>query len=699
MRIYGDNYFSSHVCLISFVLLCFWATTSYAIDANPTPVQAEINRLVDLSETQKEESLKQLIALQNQLPADAKLEDQRDALIGLIDLYIKNEQSVPARKQNADLSALGVRYHDNWSSAMALNFQAVFLQNDGKLDQAKETIEQALLLAKNVNVNKVTNRINGVAGSIYQDLGDFEAALQHQLVAMDSLEEGGRNAVLMRIVVLNDIGILYLSLKNPELALEYNAKATKLALSVDAKSKMDTLAINRGHAYGAQGKYADAMSAYKEARNYARRNSNVRSEVVAVNNLADVTYRMGHYTECLQYAKQTLLLAEILENSSDTADAHVNIGLCRMGLGEVQTGAAEVNLGIDSMRKANAKPDIEMVLGKLASAYEKAGMYREAYKAQSDQIALTTELFGKERNRTVSEMKAKYDAIQSEKQIEVLEQKTRLQSVEINNKSLQRVISILASLIAVSITLTILFLYRKVRETNHNLEQANLKLAQQSTRDPLTGLLNRRAFHEAMQFRAQITDRRTPADTSLSHALVLLDIDHFKRINDKFGHAAGDKVLIELSNRLTVVMREKDMLMRWGGEEFLIFLNHIPIVNLQQVIERILVSVGGKPVVYGKNILQVTVSAGYISLPQGAESEVDLNWEKSLNLADSALYMAKTRGRNQAIGIKKVDVPKEEFDELLQGDLENSIKQGKITIEQIAGPPQSDIVAEPGSQG
>jgi diguanylate cyclase (GGDEF)-like protein len=174
----------------------------------------------------------------------------------------------------------------------------------------------------------------------------------------------------------------------------------------------------------------------------------------------------------------------------------------------------------------------------------------------------------------------------------------------------------------------------------------------------------------------------------------MLDIDHFKRINDSYGHASGDAVLIELSKRLSHVMRDKDMLMRWGGEEFLIFLHHIPAMKLPQVIDRILITVGGRAVEFDHNVIPATISAGYISLPPGVESEVDPNWEKMLNLADSALYMAKTRGRNQAIGIKVVGVKKEELDELLEGNLEKSITQGRVIIEQIAGPVQNEPTTE-----
>jgi diguanylate cyclase (GGDEF)-like protein len=385
-------------------------------------------------------------------------------------------------------------------------------------------------------------------------------------------------------------------------------------------------------------------------------------------------------------------LADKMEQVEMQAGGTINAGLCRMGLGEVIAGAREVNRGIEVLRKQGAKTEIEPVYGQLAAAYEKAGMFREAHRAIVDQLALSTELFKSDRDRAVSEMKAKYDASERQKQIDVLEQKNRVQSAEIKNKGLQRIIATLSSIIALVIAVTIFFLYRKVRAANRGLEEANVKLAHQSTRDPLTGLFNRRAFHDAMKFRSKQSDRRVSVADSPPHAFVMLDIDHFKRINDTYGHASGDAVLIDLSKRLSQVMRDQDMLMRWGGEEFLIFLNHIPDTILPQVVERILISIGGRPVHFEKNVITTTISIGYISLP--LESDIDLNWEKMLNLADSALYMAKTRGRNQAVGLRLVDVKKEELDSMLEGNLENSIMQGRVSMVQIAGPVQHGITTQ-----
>ncbi|HSY26920.1 MAG TPA: tetratricopeptide repeat protein, partial [Burkholderiaceae bacterium] len=400
--------------------------------------------LQDMAETQQDESLKQLIALLKNLPADADPADRREALEAVIAMYISTGQQKEAGKLNLDLAALGVRYNDDRANAMALNYQASLLQDEGKLDEAAKVIEQALLIAKRVNEKKLTSRVNSMASIVYSALGNFQLALQYQLVAIDSLEEGNRHAELRRIGAMNNISTIYLSLKDPQMALDYNAKATKLAESLDAQGMLATLAINRAYAYSDQNKLDDAAHTYLQALTIARKIPDRRKEGIILNNLADVSLTQGHFAPCVQFAQQAIPLAKTLGDSSLETIALANLGICHMGLGNVQQGAAEVNRSIDFFRQSKAKPDAETVLGQLSTAYEKAGMYKEALKAMQDQRTLTAELFHADRDHALAEMKAKFDASQREKQIEVLQEKNQVQSIEIKNKGLQRVVAILA---------------------------------------------------------------------------------------------------------------------------------------------------------------------------------------------------------------------------------------------------------------
>jgi diguanylate cyclase len=164
-------------------------------------------------------------------------------------------------------------------------------------------------------------------------------------------------------------------------------------------------------------------------------------------------------------------------------------------------------------------------------------------------------------------------------------------------------------------------------------------LVELSSRDPLTGLANRRSFELAM---AREIDR---VARSGEPALMLsLDIDHFKRVNDEYGHPAGDVVIRAVSEILAETVRPMDLVARVGGEEFAIILPNCPSNFGEAVAERIRRRVQITPVRFAPNgpALHVTVSVGGAYAPPWVRSTIDL-W---LSRADFQLYRAKTSGRN-----------------------------------------------------
>jgi diguanylate cyclase len=162
-----------------------------------------------------------------------------------------------------------------------------------------------------------------------------------------------------------------------------------------------------------------------------------------------------------------------------------------------------------------------------------------------------------------------------------------------------------------------------------------------SSRDALTGLANRRHFEMVL---AREIDRVARAGEPA--LLLILDIDHFKRVNDSHGHAAGDLVLKAVSESLLECVRPMDTVARIGGEEFAIVLPNCPPVFGPTVAERVRARVERRPVTIGLNQqISVTVSLGGAFAPQWVRSSVRL-W---LERADLQLYNAKTSGRNRAV--------------------------------------------------
>ena len=173
----------------------------------------------------------------------------------------------------------------------------------------------------------------------------------------------------------------------------------------------------------------------------------------------------------------------------------------------------------------------------------------------------------------------------------------------------------------------------------HQLYQSRQKiiLEQHAITDVLTGLLNRRAAESRLQEELARARRHNEG-----FAVALVDIDHFKRVNDRYGHAVGDEVLIAVSRRLETEMREEDWLARWGGEEFLIFLRGADRQESVYVMQRLIGHVKAQPVDTEAGRIAVTLSAG-IGLP--AREDVDMH--AALELADGSLYQAKSNGRDR----------------------------------------------------
>lgn len=163
-------------------------------------------------------------------------------------------------------------------------------------------------------------------------------------------------------------------------------------------------------------------------------------------------------------------------------------------------------------------------------------------------------------------------------------------------------------------------------------------LVELSSRDALTGLANRRSFDVAL---ARETDR--VARSGESALLLALDIDHFKRVNDTWGHAAGDLVIKAVAAVLTETVRPMDLVARVGGEEFTIILPSCPAAFGATVAERIRRKIERSPIAIGPSReIQVTVSIGGAYAPQWVRSTSTLWMER----ADLQLYRAKSAGRN-----------------------------------------------------
>ncbi len=195
-----------------------------------------------------------------------------------------------------------------------------------------------------------------------------------------------------------------------------------------------------------------------------------------------------------------------------------------------------------------------------------------------------------------------------------------------------RAIDIGMMLDAILLAMALAYQFRTVREEKLLAE----KLSQI---DPLTQLNNRRAFHKF------VTSMWSNSVRYQHHAsVIIVDIDHFKRINDTYGHAQGDDVLIEVANTLSKGIRNGDILARWGGEEFIVFLPDTKSADATLLAQRFCGDIESLQVKVATETISLTVSAGVADNEYSSES-----LDKMISHADKNLYLAKKQGRNRVV--------------------------------------------------
>jgi diguanylate cyclase (GGDEF)-like protein len=282
-------------------------------------------------------------------------------------------------------------------------------------------------------------------------------------------------------------------------------------------------------------------------------------------------------------------------------------------------------------------------------------------------------------------MQEQFDSVQRQKQMELLARENSLKDAEISNQRLQKIVTLLGAIVTVMGGVFVYLLYRRVRQANQQLLEVNQQLEFHSVRDPLTGLFNRRSFLELMNNRATgVANGRREDDSP--DGLMVLDIDHFKNINDTLGHAGGDVVLVEIAKRLRSMVRDTDMVMRWGGEEFLIYSPKSSADHHRGLAQRVLKIVADTPIEVGDKTVTVTVTGGFLSLPFSGLSEVDCNWEKAMQIADMALYLGKVNGRNRAYGLNRLLAPFEQVMPVLERDISAALKADMVELVEVIGP-------------
>ena len=679
-----------HIILSQF--LSFAAAFLFCLNpvyAEDDAILHKIDQIQELSDRNNEEGIRQLLELKKNMPQDASVRARLDLVGVLSGLYFDAGKVKEGNELQEEYKRLAQQLNDK----DALTFLSIISAFDvyeksgydgayAYLDSLAPTIEKATPFLK--------FRYASIKAQFYSAQGKYHFALKQYLNMLDLIEKLPRRQLQARMVTWERISSLYLGMKDAKKALEATTEALAVSSATAVPKAYVEILIVRGAALSQLKRNVEALKEYETALHIAKQESLPFAQAAALFNLADQYLILKDYRRAEQSARESIAVYEKLEDKFNVMGAQVNLGLALGYLGKVKQGTDLVMESIEYFKKEKSSSAVESIDGELAAMLESAGMYKEALVLMREKQALSEEVYQSEVAKEAAKVREVFDTERREKQIELLAKDNALKDADIRNHRLQQMVTLLASVIAVLAGCFIYMLYRRSKKLNAQLREVNSQLEFHAVRDPLTGLHNRRSFIALMSSRvARVEPERREGPYGNPDCMTLLDIDHFKNINDTFGHAVGDIVLKEVASRLRNVVRDEDMLMRWGGEEFLIFSPKSNPEQITSLVERVLRTIGDEPFANGQQLIPVTVTAGFISVPFSDVPEDVCDWERALQIADMALYLGKTHGRNRAYGLARLLVPHEEAIPTLTHDLAAAIKQNMVEVIEVIGPQQA----------
>ena len=511
--------------------------------------------------------------------------------------------------------------------------------------------------------------------------GNPAAAIAHALAASTLAERSGSGAERVRLMIL--MAVIDADLGYLDRARTLADDAYRLAANMHFTEAMALAQLDEAYIESLSGHRGRQRQLLESALAIAQRTPGLDYIAVGcLSNLADHAQHRGDFPAMLQYAGRGVVLARRIGDDIGLVFALANQGIALGELGRIDDAASKLQASIDLADRLGMQVHVVGITHELVRLLERAGRYRDALSAIHRSEAANEQLTRQEREKAVLELQERYASERKTREIERLSAENRLHAAELAARAWkQRLWAALTLAFALAATLFVQWLRRQARR----LREDNAHLAEEILHDPLTGAGNRRQF-ERMTARFADAPSRDPesARTGLV-GLMVIDIDHFKTINDRHGHEIGDAVLVEVTRRLRALLREQDEVVRWGGEEFVLVLPGTPASGLGVLAGRVLHAIGDLPVQAANSAIPVTVSAGAIAHPVMAGASVDV----ALRWADAAMYLAKQRGRNRALCIDAIDAAAMRSGD----DLVDAERSGAIVLRTVNGP--TAVASEP----
>lgn len=435
----------------------------------------------------------------------------------------------------------------------------------------------------------------------YRCYGDYPTATGYAIKALRAAQAAGDRR--HESGLLNILSVIYAETDDLNAALETGQKVLQ-NYREQGEAGGESIALNNlAMTYLEMGRGEQALEACQESLRLARENGIDAVAVTALSTLGEVYLGSKDYARAEEYLLQALALSRQNKAGSDEFQSQLHLGMLYQALHNDEAALAAFEGALTLSHASNDRRGESQCHQLLSEVYEKRQDHAAALQHFKQFHSLKETVFNEHTAKRLAGLQVTYKVETAKRDAEI----HYLKTIELRREIEER------------------------KSAQANLE----KLA---THDSLTGLLNRREFFLLGE---QELQRSVQAGQPLS--VLLFDLDYFKQVNDSYGHAIGDQVLIHITKVVSECLRQEELIGRYGGDEFAILLPGSNCAQAQQIAERLREKMASGPIPTPKGDISLTLSLGIAELGETRSEDLD----SLLEFADQALYAAKRAGRDR----------------------------------------------------
>ncbi|MCC2617276.1 diguanylate cyclase [Aestuariibacter halophilus] len=512
-------------------------------------------------------------------------------------------------------------FHARLAESLALDLLA-------RSDEGLVGANAALVWAQLADNTELMVHALYVRGQLRISLVDYQGALQD---LQNAYEQASDDGLVSRAHIASVLALVYEYRREDGLAVPFFEEAASYHREQGNTLELSVALYGLGRANSNLGEHELGRQQLEESAELARSIRDLQGVAYALKELAGLAFRSNELDRAKRLYTEAQSTFDLAQNRYMQLDTSLSLARIALAEGVPDIAYQHIERAYGFLDPATM-PLQQLAIDEIKAQWlAKTGQYQAAYEQLQATVPRKQKLMSERSTEQLHSLRAQYEINAKERENRLLEQRNHLTQSDLQNSRLRFVQLTLLFVASLIICVLLIVLVYRTRKARAQLERL-------ANYDSLTGVANRRFALERLQLQLELANRH-----GFDLVVVIVDLDHFKRINDTHGHGVGDQVLSELGQLCLRTFRATDVVGRIGGEEFLIGLVHTGLEDAKKIIKSFSLKVNELSDRIGIEGLRLSISCGLVL------NRTDTSLTQLMAEADQALYDAKANGRDQFV--------------------------------------------------